>query len=83
MKLRSKSIRRAIAQGRAVWRDRQLSIKKNKKCPICRARYGTTGHRPTVDHIIPLSKGGSDTPDNWQLMCESCNFDKGNKLPAN
>jgi 5-methylcytosine-specific restriction endonuclease McrA len=27
----------------------------------------------TVDHIIPLSKGGPDHPDNFQTMCSRCN----------
>lgn len=34
----------------------------------------------TKDHIIPKSKGGKDTLDNYQTMCEICNKRKGNKL---
>jgi hypothetical protein len=32
----------------------------------------------TVDHIIPRSKGGPDTLDNYQPMCYGCNQTKGN-----
>ena len=32
------------------------------------------------DHIIPLSKGGSSTYRNIQLLCENCNRSKGNKI---
>lgn len=35
----------------------------------------------TVDHIIPLSRGGTDTPENLQCTCNSCNWLKGNKMP--
>lgn len=35
-----------------------------------------------VDHILPRSRGGSDHPDNLQLLCSGCNRSKGNKTMA-
>jgi len=31
---------------------------------------------PTIDHIIPLSRGGPHSPDNVQLACFECNWKK-------
>lgn len=32
--------------------------------------------RPHVDHVIPRSKGGSDTLDNTQTLCVTCHNKK-------
>jgi 5-methylcytosine-specific restriction endonuclease McrA len=34
-----------------------------------------------IDHVIPLSRGGTDHPDNKVLACPSCNLKKNDKLP--
>lgn len=35
---------------------------------------------PTLDHIIPLSRGGNHTRDNTQLLCNQCNYTKGDSI---
>lgn len=35
---------------------------------------------PEVDHIIPLSRGGSHTYDNLRCLCRRCNQIKGSRL---
>lgn len=34
----------------------------------------------TLDHVIPLSKGGKDMMSNYKLVHEFCNIQKGNML---
>ncbi|MBZ5623051.1 MAG: HNH endonuclease [Acidobacteriia bacterium] len=38
--------------------------------------------RGTIDHYIPLSKGGTNFPDNIVLACWPCNNRKRAKLPS-
>lgn len=37
----------------------------------------------TIDHVWPLSAGGTDHEDNLQTLCLDCNQQKGDRLPAN
>jgi len=34
----------------------------------------------TLDHLIPQSKGGSDSLDNLWLACSQCNQSRGNSF---
>ena len=45
------------------------------KCVICGATENLQ-----LDHIIPFSKGGSDTAENLQVLCQKCNLKKSNKI---
>lgn len=48
------------------------------KCVYCEKEIK---NKYSIDHIIPLSKGGSNWPENIQLVCPSCNSRKKNKCP--
>lgn len=61
---------KATQRGATGW-DRQARTRAyladHPLCAICE------GHPPTVvDHATPLSRGGADTPDNWQALCKEC-----------
>lgn len=51
---------------------RALFVTQRGLC-FCGDELGTTYH---VDHMVPLSRGGTDWPENLQLLCPSCNHSK-------
>lgn len=34
---------------------------------------------PTIDHVVPIAKGGKDVMENVRLACWKCNMQKGTK----
>lgn len=66
-------------------RMKELFKKYNGKCFYCEQRVSTSSQclRPlgTIDHYIPLSRGGTHSKENLVLACFPCNQDKGNMMP--
>ena len=53
-------------------------LRQNNSCYWCGTVLGAGFH---VDHVIPLSKGGTNGPENIVCACPSCNLSKGAKMP--
>ncbi|MCQ8127486.1 HNH endonuclease [Methylomonas rivi] len=67
VKPRREAIPRSVQ--REVWqRDGGKCVECDSKAKLC------------FDHIVPFSKGGSNSVRNLQLLCESCNLSKGNRI---
>lgn len=59
--------------------------KSNGKCAICGMPLSLNHHSEynyaTIDHIIPLDKGGKNEISNYQATCVKCNQIKANIMP--
>lgn len=66
-----------------VTKDVKMTIYKayNGKC--CRCGKELETWEMTIDHILPISRGGTSDIDNLQLMCKSCNSKKGTRIYHN
>lgn len=59
---------------------KRLLEQQRAKCIYCGTDISDGLH--TIEHVIPLSRGGSNSIENIALACRSCNARKGQKLPS-
>jgi 5-methylcytosine-specific restriction endonuclease McrA len=60
----------------AVWQGMaKAQIRRSPVCASCGA-----GEDLTVDHIVPLLRGGSSDPSNLQTLCRTCNGIKSGRI---
>jgi len=74
-------IRLTIASAERIWKTppvnrREVLRRDHHTCQYC----GSNKHL-TLDHVIPVSKGGVHTWDNIVTACQRCNQHKSNRTP--
>lgn len=81
-------VRKTRAYRRAKKRARTVSLQNKRrylwkrqkgKCAYCGQLCGVGKRRFTVDHIVPIAKGGTDDFSNLAGACGPCNADKADR----
>jgi len=62
--------------------DRKVRAAAKYRCGYCLSPQSLVMARLEIEHIIPLSKGGSNTEENLWLACPLCNSHKASKVEA-
>ena len=65
----------------------ELAVRDGRRCNICNRKIdlslsGMAKWGPTIDHILPVSLGGTNDPNNLTLAHRCCNTRRGNREPA-
>ena len=86
---RSSSVRLRVRRGKVATAVAKISVhdcwdRDGGKCQICKKRIDLSVKWPhrnsmSVDHIVPLSKGGTDEASNVRAAHLGCNSRRGNK----
>jgi len=85
--------RTSVQRGHIVRRDRERKLANTLtfdewleiledyryKCAYCGESFSHS-NLPTIDHIIPISRGGNNVKENVAPACRSCNSKKGVRL---
>jgi hypothetical protein len=74
---KSDAVEKAAHQRERIPEDVRIAVwrRDGGKCVRCGSR-----EKLEYDHIVPVSKGGSNTARNIELLCETCNRKKSNNI---
>lgn len=67
-----------LSSGRLNWSTSIREYVKERETPDICIYCGNKGEL-TLEHILPRSRNGPDSPDNAVWVCKSCNSSKGDK----
>lgn len=67
-------------------RIEDLGDRDSWTCWVCGGTFDAASpsgspHRPSVDHVVPRARGGTNDPANVRLAHRLCNGQRGSRLP--
>lgn len=68
---------RTLYRSRVPFSKKNVFVRDGFKCVYC----GANKEKLTIDHIIPMSRGGKTCFENCVSCCKACNNKKGGKTP--
>jgi len=68
---------RRIYKNRVPLTKKNIMVRDDFKCVYCGSAFNLT-----IDHIVPVSRGGKTSFENCVTSCRECNNNKGDKLPS-
>jgi len=69
---------RVIYRSKVPFSRKNIMVRDKHVCQYC----GIKAPKLTLDHVIPISKGGKSNWENCVAACLSCNNKKDNKTPS-
>ena len=73
-------------RGGSSRREKIKMLRRQRTCHWCKCPLSLDGNVPgtvkaTLEHIVPLKRGGLDNANNKTLACEPCNRKRGHEMP--
>lgn len=82
VEVRNRYARKKQAQGSYTAQQiKEQYARQKNRCYWCKTNLIKEIRTPHIDHIIPLSRGGSNYIDNIVIACHRCNESRNNRLP--
>lgn len=69
---------RMVYKNRVPYTKKNVMIRDSYSCMYC----GSTGTKLTIDHVIPVSRGGKTSFENCVAACRGCNTYKDSRKPS-
>jgi hypothetical protein len=67
----------------SIERRAEVAARDAGRCRYCGVTAHEHGRQLVIEHVIPLTKNGTDNLDNLVLACWTCNARKGTKIGEN